>query len=159
VSRSGQRAQGGTSPLAGEVGRGGATHRSLARKLRAQPTAAETRLWRLLYPFRTGGYHFRKQMQVGTYVVDFACIGSGVIIEVDGDTHATDVMMTNDTLRDDYLRGRGFRVLRFTNLDVMRNGDGVLEVIASALTDRSAAPPSPTLPARGRVPESSEDLA
>ena len=130
---------------------------SLAKRLRAQPTAAEKRLWRLMYPFRTGGYHFRKQMQLGSYVVDFVCVHAGLIIEVDGHTHGADVAMSNDAVRDDYLRGRGYTILRFGNVDVLRHPDGVFDIIAHALADRVAAPPSPTLPARGRVSETSRD--
>lgn len=123
---------------------------TLARKLRGQPTAPEIRLWRLLYPLRTGGHHFRKQMEIGSYVVDFACLRSHLIIEVDGDTHGTDVARSNDEVRDEYLRERrGFIVLRFTNDEVMRNGDGVLEVIAQALGSkpeiaRVSPPPHPS---------------
>src|SRR6185312_16429621 len=74
----------GPSPLAGEVGRGGATPRSLVQKLRARPTASEVRLWRLLYGLRTDGHHFRKQVRIGSYVVDFACLHASLVIEVDG---------------------------------------------------------------------------
>ncbi len=128
---------------------------SLARKLRATPTPAEVRLWRLLYSLRTGGFHFRKQHQLGNYVVDFVCIRAGMIIEVDGETHGDAAAIERDAVRDDYLRGRGFNVLRFTNHDVMSNGDGVMTVISAALTNRlTGSPgttPSPALPARGRV--------
>jgi len=128
----------------------------LAKKLRHNSTSPERRLWRLLYPFRTDGYHFRKQMQIGTYYVDFACLHAGLVIELDGETHGGDVARSNDAVRDDYLRGRGFHVLRLTNDDVMSNPEGVYTVISDTLasrpTNQRAAPPSPTLPAGGRVP-------
>ena len=147
----------GTSPLAGEDGRGGARRPGLTRKLRANPTAAEVRLWRLLHTFRTGGFHFRKQVLIGSYVVDFACLHAGLVIEVDGDTHGTARVGVNDQTRDDYLGGRGFSVLRVSNQDVLRNPEGVHRVIEDILASRSprergSAPPSPSLPARGRVP-------
>ncbi|MBL8594288.1 MAG: endonuclease domain-containing protein [Devosia sp.] len=128
----------------------------LARKLRHNSTSPERRLWRLLYPFRTDGYHFRKQMQIGAYYVDFACLHAGLIIELDGETHGGELARSNDAVRDDYLRGRGFHVLRLTNDDVMDNPEGVYTVISDILatrpTNQRASPPSPTLPARGRVP-------
>jgi very-short-patch-repair endonuclease len=128
----------------------------LTKKLRHNSTAPERRLWRLLYPFRTDGYHFRKQMQIGSYYVDFACLHAGLIIELDGETHGGEVARSNDAVRDDYLRGRGFHVLRLTNDDVMTNPEGVYTVISDILatrpTNQRASPPSPTLPARGRVP-------
>ena len=180
-----------TLPLAGRVakleakprsvaGEGGAKPRSLAQKLRATPTLSEIRVWHLLHAFRGDGYHFRKQMRLGPYVVDFACIHTALIIEVDGITHHTDVAQGNDELRDDYLRGRGFTVLRFATEEVMRNEEGVCRMIADALvgrprSHRSSAPPSQaplglrpssaTLPARGRVnggkiaPDSTSSLA
>jgi len=127
----------------------------LARKLRRNSTAPERRLWRLLYPFRTGSFHFRKQVQVGEYYVDFACLHAGLVIELDGETHASGLAQSNDATRDDYLAGRGFSVLRFSNDDVMTNPEGVFTVISTALatrpTSQRAATPSPTLPARGRV--------
>jgi hypothetical protein len=46
---------------------------TIEKKLHAQSTAPERRLWRLLHPLRTGGYHFRKQEQIGPFYVDFAC--------------------------------------------------------------------------------------
>jgi very-short-patch-repair endonuclease len=146
----------GTSPLAGEVGRGGATPRSLVQKLRARPTASEVRLWRLLYGLRTDGYHFRKQVRIGSYVVDFACLHASLVIEVDGFSHESDRARSNDATRDDYLRGRGFTVLRFSSWDVMHEPDGVLTAVATGLegrprNHRGSSPPSPTLPARGRV--------
>jgi very-short-patch-repair endonuclease len=167
-----------TLPLAGRVAKleakprsaareGGAEPRSLARKLRAVPTKSEVVMWRLLYPFRTGGYHFRKQMQLGPYVADFACIHAGIVIEVDGITHHSETAQANDRARDEYLRGRGFTILRFAAEDVLRSEVGVSEMVSLALAGRpprrrGSAPPSlaplgpdgpssATLPARGRV--------
>src|SRR4051812_12238429 len=92
---------------------GGDEPRSLAKKLRANPSLSEIRMWRLLHALRTNGYHFRKQVKLGTYYVDFACLHAKLVIEVDGSTHGTDVARHNDALRDDYLKSRGFNVLRF----------------------------------------------
>ncbi|WP_421760502.1 endonuclease domain-containing protein [Devosia sp.] len=114
TARSSQAHQPDTLPLAGRAGEGGATRSgpaTLAQKLRLQSTAPERRLWRLLFPFRTDGFHFRKQQQIGAYVVDFACLHAGLIIEVDGETHGGEIAQSNDAVRDDYLRGRGFHVL------------------------------------------------
>jgi very-short-patch-repair endonuclease len=128
----------------------------VAKKLRHNSTTPERRLWRLMHSFRTNGYHFRKQVQIGSYYVDFACLHAGLVIELDGETHGGELAQSNDAVRDDYLRGRGFHVLRLTNDDVVHNPEGVFTVISSILatcpTNRRTAPPSPTLPARGRVP-------
>jgi very-short-patch-repair endonuclease len=102
-------------------------------------------MWRILYPFRQGGLHFRRQVQIGAYYVDFACMHPGIVIEVDGDSHRGDLVQSNDAVRDDYLRGRGFRVLRFGNRDVLRNPAGVYETIDGILAEltQRGAPPTP----------------
>ena len=63
---------------------------SLPRKLRQTPTLAEVRFWRLLYPVRQMGWHFRKQAPMGRYVVDFVCHSARLIVEIDGETHFTE---------------------------------------------------------------------
>jgi very-short-patch-repair endonuclease len=102
-------------------------------------------MWRILFSLRRSGFNFRRQVLIGDYYVDFACHRPAIVIEIDGDTHADDRAQSNDAVRDDYLSGRGYRVLRFWNNDVMHNADGVYAVIAEALDggSRSAAPPSP----------------
>lgn len=134
---------------------------SLVRKLRANPTLSEIRMWRLLHSLRTNGYHFRKQVKLGTYYVDFACLHAKLVIEVDGSTHGTDAARHNDALRDDYLAGRGFTVLRFFAGDVLGNEVGVGETILAALigkprNHRGSAPPSQV--ALGRFAPSSTTL-
>ena len=146
---------------------GGGKPVSLARKLRATPTLSEVRMWRLLHTLRTNGYHFRKQVKLGTYYADFACLHARLVIEVDGITHDTDIARHNDELRDDYLKSRGFTVLRVFANDVLDNPAGVGDMILAALADtpprhRGSPPPSPvplgrsapsftTLPATGEA--------
>lgn len=114
--------------------------RELRRKLRAQPTLAERAMWQLLWPFRSGSFHFRKQVEIGHYYVDFACLHAQLIIEVDGDTHGTDMAQSNDRTRDEYLSARGFKIMRFSNDDVLNNADGVFDVLAATLQSRSERP-------------------
>lgn len=109
---------------------------TLARKLRSSPTEAEKRLWRLLFPFRTGGFHFRKQAVIGPYVVDFVCHHARLVIEVDGGQHWTAEGMGRDDTSDLYLRRRGYDVIRISNLDVLGNSDGVAQMLANALSGR-----------------------
>jgi very-short-patch-repair endonuclease len=105
-------------------------------------------MWNLLRPFRTNGYHFRKQVALGTYVADFACLHAGLVIEVDGDTHFTDEALLHDANRDAYLAARGLTVLRFTNTDVTRNPDGVYTVIANHLAGFQPHPRTPPIEKR-----------
>lgn len=128
--------------------------RELRRKLRANPSVAEIRFWRLIFPLRTGGWHFRKQVQLGPYYVDFACLHAGIVVEIDGDTHSTELVQKNDRVRDEYLSGRGFLVLRFSNDDVLANPDGVFDALVTALEPRSGSrrrspPPQPSPPGGG----------
>tara|TARA_R110002020_G_scaffold240515_2_gene453532 strand:- start:1169 stop:1600 length:432 start_codon:yes stop_codon:yes gene_type:complete len=123
--------------------------RELRRKLRANSTRAERALWQLLWPMRTGGFHFRKQAEIGPYYVDFACRHAQLVIEVDGNSHDGALVQTNDRTRDDYLASRGFKVLRFSNEDVLLHPDGVYDTIAAALAyrperPRASSPPQPS---------------
>ena len=108
-------------------------------------TDAERRLWYRLRANRFEGHKFKRQVPIGPYVVDFGCLGRKLIIEVDGGQNADNA---SDMVRESYLRDEGFRVLRFWNNDVLRNTDGVLEVIMNALLEAPSpgalrAPPSP----------------
>ena len=103
-----------------------------AKQMRREPTPLEQKLWFALRAKRFAGAKFRRQVVIGRYIVDFACrIPKMMVIEVDGETHAS--QLTYDARRDEELRTRGYEVLRFTNLDVGQNLEGVLTVIAEAL--------------------------
>jgi very-short-patch-repair endonuclease len=102
---------------------------SHARDLRRNLTDAETLLWKELRR-RILGAKFRRQVPIGSYIVDFACLPRKLLIEVDGGQH---LESATDTERDRWLRSQGFRVLRFWNNEVFQNLQGVLETIAGHL--------------------------
>jgi very-short-patch-repair endonuclease len=79
---------------------------------------------------RFDGHKFKRQVPVGPYVIDFACLGRKLIVEVDGGQHADS---RHDAVRDEFLKTQGFQVLRFWNNDVLSNTDGVLEIILRTL--------------------------
>ncbi|MBV5263016.1 endonuclease domain-containing protein [Pinisolibacter aquiterrae] len=107
---------------------------AVARGLRRRATEAERELWRLLRDrFRPGGHHFRRQVPIDAFVVDFACLKARLAIEVDGGGHATPHAATADLRRDARLRELGFTVLRFWNQEVDREIEAVLDKIAAAL--------------------------
>ena len=85
-----------------------------ARANRREPTSAEIRLWTALRDRRLT-YKFRRQHPIGPYVVDFACPAVGLVIEVDGPSHATDAQRAFDQQRSEYLEANGWRVLRVPN--------------------------------------------
>jgi very-short-patch-repair endonuclease len=95
-------------------------------------------MWALLRAFRDRGYHFRKQAQIGSYFADFVCHHALLIIEVDGDQHGVPVAQSNDAVRDDYLSGRGYRILRIPSTELFGNQDGVYALVESALANTAA---------------------
>jgi very-short-patch-repair endonuclease len=103
-----------------------------ARQMRREPTPFEHRLWLALRAKCFEGTKFRRQVVIGRYIVDFACRSpTMLVIELDGDTHGAQA--DYDARRTTLLEARGYKVIRFTNADVARNLEGVLEVIANAL--------------------------
>ena len=131
--------------------------RSRARRMRCAPTPAEHVLWQSLRHTRLGT-NFTRQRPIGPFIVDFAARRVKLVIELDGDTHSAQVAY--DAARTDFLERQGYRVLRFTNVDVMTNLSGVLEAITGELASGTAPHPTPppggggepsvTLPAPGQ---------
>lgn len=124
---------------------------TIARRLRANATDAEIRLWSRLRRKQLAGFRFRRQQPVGPYVVNFCCLSARLIIEVDGGQHADSV---RNERRTAWLETKGFPMIRFWNHDVLSNTEGVLLAIEEALSVRP--PPGctpqgaqPTSPARG----------
>ena len=104
-----------------------------ARHLRKHLTVAEVRLWKELRKFRHHGYHFRRQVPIEGYIVDFACLSQRVIIELDGVQHQETMAQRRDAARDADLSWRGFKILRFRNDQVAQELDGVILDILGAL--------------------------
>ena len=100
---------------------------SHAREMRQQPTEPERRLWQRLRRKQLGGYRFRRQQPLGSYIVDFYCHEACLIVEVDGDSHA--FQKEYDAERTAWLEEQGNHVIRFWNVEVMQNLDGVLQLI------------------------------
>ena len=116
-----------------------------ARNLRVASTDVERLLWTHLRGRRLGNFKFRRQQPICGYIVDFACVETRLVIELDGGQHSEQV--TQDAHRTAMLAKNGFRVMRFWNDEVLKNLEGVLEQILR----QSEAPPSPQpSPASGR---------
>ena len=79
------------------------------------------------------GTHFRRQVPIGPYVADFACMAARLIVEIDGSQHGSEAGARKDAQRTQWLEHEGYTVLRFWNNDVTRNIKGVLEAIHVAL--------------------------
>src|SRR3970040_1313227 len=115
--------------------------RSRARQLRKNPTDAERLLWEKLRLWQVDGCKFRRQQPLDRYIVDFVCLQKRLIIELDGGQHAQ--QSDYDRERDGWLRDQEFDVLRFWNNDILRNIDGVMEMIAQSLKSTPYLGPSP----------------
>jgi very-short-patch-repair endonuclease len=114
-----------------------------ARALRRNATDAERILWSELRDHRLQGTGFRRQVPIESYVADFVCHAAKLVVELDGGQHFSDESERADARRSAVIEARGFKVLRFSNHDVMTNRIGVLETIAAAVAERA---PTPALP-------------
>ena len=104
-----------------------------SRSLRQNQTDAEKAMWRLLRDRQLTGVKFRRQHVVGNYILDFYCHEAMLAIELDGGQHAEPAKQAYDDERSAVLAGQGIRVLRFWNNDVLKNPQGMLQVIAEAI--------------------------
>jgi very-short-patch-repair endonuclease len=104
---------------------------AFARELRRSATEAERALWQRLRVEKLKGTRFRRQVPIGPYIVDFACLKSCLVIELDGSQHFH--QESYDRARSMFLEARRFRVLRFWNNDVTARCDAVIETIVWAI--------------------------
>ena len=120
-----------------------------ARELRRDSTECEKLLWNGLRT-KLRDHKWRRQMPVGPYFVDFACVAEKLVIEIDGGQHA--IAEGYEATRTRFLQAKGYRILRFWNNEVSENVEGVLQRIAASLSTSPsrgfAAHPSPI--GRGR---------
>ena len=79
------------------------------------------------------GWHFRQQHVLLDYIPDFVCLSKHLIIEIDGGYHLEGEHPQRDAERTEELANHGFKVIRFTNEEVIGNIDNVLERIAKEL--------------------------
>ncbi len=119
---------------------------SHAPRLRHFMTDAEKRMWTALRKElpKPDGTHFRRQMSIGSYVVDFVCLTRRVVVEVDGEIHDRSSSRRYDADRDRFLKSQAFKVLRFSNREIMLDMPSVLQRISAAFSAPTPPPdPSP----------------
>ena len=98
-----------------------------SRTLRKNMTAEERKLW---YQFLKGlPVQFYRQKVMGRYIVDFCCPKAKIVIELDGGQHYESDAIDLDRERDKFLTDIGFKVLRFSNIEVNERFAGVCEII------------------------------
>lgn len=115
--------------------RKGVTRR--ARALRQSDNDAEQRLWSNLRNRQLGGFKFVRQLPIGPYFADVACRERMLVVEIDGSQHAGSL---SDQRRNAFMQSAGWSVLRFWNVDVLRETDSVLETILAVLDGRLIEP-------------------
>ena len=101
-----------------------------ARELRKEMTPAEKLLWERLRNRQLGGYKFRRQAPMGTYIADFYCAARRLIVELDGKIH--DSQEEYDCVRTEMMESFGYRVIRFRNSEVDHHITGVSSTILQA---------------------------
>ena len=97
-----------------------------ARTLRNGATEAERKLWQQLRHLKAESFHFRRQVPIGSAIADFACHRAKLVIEIDGGQHGVPDRLLGDERRTEMLARHGFRVIRFWNVEVFQNIDGVI---------------------------------
>ena len=102
-----------------------------ARQLRQRQTAAESLLWDVLRAKRLCGLKFRRQYAIGPFFADFACVNQRLLVELDGGYH--DYQYEDDVSRQKFLENQGWRVIRFSNEDVLKDVEAVATSIAKQL--------------------------
>ena len=111
-------------------------------------TDAERKLWAMLRARQVDGMKFRRQHPFENYILDFVCIESKVVIEIDGGQHQE--QRPADDIRTKVLEDAGFRVLRFWNHDVLLHPEAVAEKIWQVVANRTThLHPSPLLEGEG----------
>jgi len=131
------------SPRPSPTGRGGFRYQGLqerAREFRKRCTLAESFFWDLVRNRRFEGLKFRRQHQIGDYIVDFYSHEAGLVVEFDGEVHDAPSRQTHDQKRDSYLRSLGHTVLRFRNTALFEDPESVFSEISLHL---------PSTPGRG----------
>jgi very-short-patch-repair endonuclease len=102
-----------------------------ARELRTRQTEAEAQLWSVLRGRRLSGLKFRRQFPIPPFIADFVCVEHQLVVELDGGYH--DYVASSDASRQSRLEQQGWRVVRFTNEEVLENLEGVAIAIYRSL--------------------------
>lgn len=99
-------------------------------------TDSERKLWRHLRGKQVLDVRFYRQRPIGDYIVDFYSPSTRLVVEVDGSQHFDESGISRDAERDAFLRTQGVEVMRFSNLEVLKNVEGVVAPIQSKVEGR-----------------------
>ena len=110
--------------------------KTTARTLRKNMTDSELKLWSRIRRKQIFGLQFYRQRPIGNYIVDFYCPKAQLVLEVDGLQHMQELAVRKDNYRDSYLKQQGIKVLRFDNLQVLKQLDAVVEKVYQTVASR-----------------------
>ena len=117
-----------------------------ARILRSNMTDAEHFLWARVRRKQILGVQFYRQKPIGKFIVDFYAPRASLVIELDGGQHFEPEQRHYDQRRSVFLEQQGLTVLRFTNLDVLKNPEGVMEIIFREVQGKQVCFENPPCP-------------
>lgn len=106
--------------------------KAYAKSNRNNATQAESILWELVRANQLGK-PFKRQHIIGDYIADFICIPSKLIVELDGGYHQLPEQKDSDEWRTEWLQKHGYKVIRFTNEEVLGDIKRVLETIKRSI--------------------------
>ena len=127
--------------------------KEFANELRQKPTEAEKIMWDCLKG-NFGGIHFRRQHVIGLFIADYVCLKKKLIIEIDGGYHQLPEQQISDQKRTEWLENKVFKVLLFSNDEIIGNIDGVLESNKTYIIKEQIKPPPTPPKGRGDKPPS-----
>ena len=110
-----------------------------SKELRKSLTPEEAVLWTQLKSHKLNGSKWRKQHPIEPYILDFYCASAKIVIELDGSQHYEEKGLESDCKRDAYLKESGITVLRYSNLDIHKNFEGVCEDILKHINTSSVS--------------------
>lgn len=129
--------------------KGNTSNRKRARTMRSEPVVTEKIFWDEVRNRKLGGFKFKRQYPIGSYIVDFVCLEKKLIVELDGPFHSR----RKDEKRDASLRERGFEIFRIKNEDLAGDMSGFLVTLKHLLGGGTTPSPQPSPPrGRGREP-------
>ena len=99
------------------------------QQLRKNMTKAEIFLWSKLKRKSLNGLKFRRQYGINNYIVDFYCPELKLAVEIDGSVHSYNSKIISDKKRQNCIESLGIKILRYSNNDVIKNVDSVLNDI------------------------------
>ena len=108
-------------------------------------------VWHWLRDRKISGQKFRREHPIPPYTADFFCVALGLVIEVDGKPHLTPEGMEHDRIKDQFLKSKGYAILRIPGYEILRDPDSVrnriMEFVRIALSHAkqpcALAPSSP----------------